>query len=130
MQLNGEWPDDMEYISCAEFDGTNAPERDIDLRTAFVNVPDTPIYGDFTFPPAYMPFNGHSWLQFRMDITAISVLGGAIVSLKTLGNWTAGVSSPIQVNSLEEMANFTAAQVYRVTTVVVSLFESQNTCVL
>lgn len=120
MQQNGDWPSNMEYISCDDFDGTNTPDRDIDLRTAFVNIQDIPICGNFTFPPPNMPFNGHSWMKFKMDFTAITVLGGTTVNVKPLGNWTADISAPIHVNSIEEMANLTAAQVYRVFTVVVS----------
>lgn len=122
MQQSGDWPTDMRYISCNDFDGTNSPVRDIDLRTAFVNVRDTPIYGNFTFPPANMPFNGFSWMRFKMDISAISVQSGTTVSVKPLGTWMADISAPIQVNSIDEMSDLTAAQVYRVGTVVVSVF--------
>lgn len=120
MQHSGEWPNNMRYISCDDYDGTNASVRDIDLRTAFVNVYDTPIYGNFTFPPANMPFNGHSWMKFKMDISAVTVQGGTTVSVKPLGNWMADISAPIQVNSIDEMSDLAAAQVYRVGTVLVS----------
>lgn len=121
MQQTNVWPTDMQYISCDDYDGANSPERDIDLRRAFENIQDTPIYGNFTFPLANMSFNGNSWMKFKMDISAISIVhGGTVVNVKPLGNWTADFSTPIQVNSIAEMSNYTAAQVYRVSTVVVS----------
>lgn len=122
MQQSGDWPTNMQHISCNDYDGTNSPVRDIDLRTAFVNVHATPIYGNFTFPPANMPFNGNSWMQFKMDISAVSVLDGITVSVKPLGNWMADISAPIQVNSIDDMSELTAAQVYRVGTVLVRFF--------
>lgn len=59
-------------------------------------------------------------MKFEMDISVVSVQGGASVSTKNLGNWTASLNSPISVKSDDDMKNFTAAIVYRVFTVVVS----------
>lgn len=110
----------MQYLTCDDYDGTNTPERKIDLRKAFVSVSEPPTYGKFIFPPAKTPFNGNSWMQFLMDMSAVSIQGGASVSTRPLGNWSASINAPIIVNSVEEMANMTAAVVYRVFTVVVS----------
>lgn len=121
MLQSGEWPTNMQYLTCDDFDGTNTPERNLDLRTAFVNVNESPTYGNFTFPSSNNPFNGHSWMKFIMEMSAVSVQGGASVGTKPLGNWTADISAPIIVNSVEEMTNLSAAVVYRVFTVVVSL---------
>lgn len=120
MLQSGEWPTNMQYLSCDDYDGTNTPDRKIDLRTAFVNVNEPPTYGNFTFPSAKSAFNGHSWMKFTMDMSAVSVQGGASVSTKPLGNWTADINAPITVNSVEEMANLSAAVIYRVFTVAVS----------
>lgn len=60
-------------------------------------------------------------MKFDMDISVVSVQGGASVSTKNLGNWTAGLNSAIQVKSADDMKNFTAAVVYRVYTVVVCI---------
>lgn len=34
----GSWPSDMKYITCEQYDGTNTPERAIDLRSSFSSV--------------------------------------------------------------------------------------------
>lgn len=34
----GSWPSDMKYITCEQYDGTNTPERLIDLRSSFASV--------------------------------------------------------------------------------------------
>lgn len=34
----GAWPTNMTYLSCADFEGTNTPERNIDLRSYFTTV--------------------------------------------------------------------------------------------
>lgn len=120
MLLTGTWPTNMQYLTCDDYDGTNTPERAIDLKSFFVNVKEPATYGNFTFPSGNTPFNGHSMMKFDMDISVVSVQGGSSVSTKNLGNWTAGLSSPILVKSADDMKNFTAAIVYRVYTVVVS----------
>lgn len=124
MLQSGEWPTNMQYLTCDDYDGTNTPERNIDLRTAFVSVNEPPTYGNFSFASPKTPFNGHSWMKFIMEMSAVSVQGGASVSTKPLGNWTADISGPITVNSVEEMANMSAAVVYRVFTVVVSALQT------
>lgn len=120
MLLTGTWPTNMQYLTCDAYDGTNTPERSIDLKSYFMSVNEPATYGNFSFPSGNVPFNGHSFMKFDMDMSVVSVQGGASVSTKVLGNWTAGLSSPIVVKSAEDMKNFTAAVVYRVYTVVVS----------
>lgn len=120
MLLTGTWPANLNYLTCDDFDGTNTPERAIDLRSFFVNVKEPATYGNFSFPTGNTPFNGHAMMKFDMDISVVSVQGGSSVSTKNLGNWTAGLTSPIIVKSDDDMKNFTAAIVYRVYTVVVS----------
>lgn len=110
----------MNYLTCDEYDGTNTPERSIDLKSFFVNVMEPATYGNFTFASGSTPFNGHSMMKFDMEISAVAVQGGSSVSTKNLGNWTAGLNSPLVVKSEPDMKNFTAAVVYRVYTVVVS----------
>lgn len=122
MLLTGTWPTNMPMLTCDDYDGTNTPERTIDLRTFFVNVKEPATYGNFSFPSGNTPFNGHAMMKFDMDMSVVSVQGGASVSTKNLGNWTASLNSPIMVKSDDDMKNFTAAIVYRVYTVVVSPF--------
>lgn len=121
MLLTGTWPANMPYLTCDDYDGTNTPDRSIDLKTFFTNVKEPATYGNFTFPSGNTPFNGHAMMKFDMDISVVSVQGGASVSTKNLGNWTAGLNSQIMVKSSDDMKNFTAAVVYRVYTVVVSI---------
>lgn len=125
MLLTGTWPTNMQYLTCDDYDGTNTPERAIDLKTFFVNAKEPATYGNFTFPSGNIPFNGHAMMKFDMDMSVVSVQGGASVSTKNLGNWTASLNSPIMVKSADDMKNFTAAVVYRVYTVVVSFFLNQ-----
>lgn len=118
--MKGSWPTGLKYITCDEFDGTNTPERTIDLKSSFVEVNEPATYGNFTFATGNTPFNGHSMMKFDMEISAVSVQGGSSVSTKNLGNWTAGLNSSLVIKSEPDMKNFTAAVVYRVYTVVVS----------
>lgn len=119
MLLTGAWPSNMQYLTCDAYDGTNTPQRSIDLKSFFINANEPATYGNFSFPTGNVAFNGHSYMKFDMDISVVSVQGGASVSTRVLGNWTAGLSSPITVKSADDMKNFTAAVVYRVYTVVV-----------
>lgn len=120
MLLTGTWPTNIQYLTCDDYDGTNTPDRAIDLRSFFVNVKEPATYGNFNLP-ANGVFNGHAMMKFSMDMSVVSVQGGASVSTKNLGNWTAGLDSTIMVKSENDMKNFTAAVVYRVYTVVVSI---------
>lgn len=119
MLLTGTWPTNMQYLTCDEYDGTNTPERSIDLKASFVNVMEPPTYGNFVFASGSTPFNGHSMMKFDMEISAISVQAGASVNTKSLGYWAAGLNSSLVVSNESDMKNFTAAVVYRVYTVVV-----------
>lgn len=120
MLLTGTWPTNMQYLTCDEYDGTNTPDRTIDLKKFFVDVMEPATYGNFSFASGSTPFNGHSMMKFDMEISAVSVQGGSSVSTKNLGNWTAGLSSLLAIRNEPDMKNFTAAVVYRVYTVVVS----------
>lgn len=121
MLQSGEWPTNMQYITCDDYDGLNTPERNINLRSAFMGVSEPSTYGNLTFPTgSSTPFNGHTWMKFNMEISAVSVQGGTSVSTKPIGNWTADISAPIHVNSHDEISNMTAAVVYRIFTVEVS----------
>ena len=125
--VTGAWPTDMKHLSCDDYDGTNSPDRQLDLRKYFVDIKEPQTYGQFTFPNARsnVQFNGHSFMKFDMDVSAVSVRGGASVSTKTLGKWTADLASPLVISSTEDIANLTAEVVYRVYTVVVSWYISR-----
>lgn len=71
------------------------------------------------FPKNDIPFNGQSYMKFDMDISSVSIIGGASVNTKNLGTWSAGLSTNISIIQPAEMKNLTAAVVYRIYTVVV-----------
>lgn len=120
MLLMGAWPTNMQYMSCDDYDGTNTPDRAIDLKTHFVAVKEPTTYGNFSFPlKSSGQFNGHTFMKFDMELSAVSVRGGASVNTRTLGSWSSGLTSPINVIGAEDMKNLTADVVYRVYTVVV-----------
>lgn len=106
----------MPYLTCDDYDGMNSPERKINLRSSFVSVTEPPSYGNLTFPTGNTLFNGHAWMKFTMEMSSVMLVNGP-VSTKAIGNWTADISAPIHVTSREEIANLSAAVVYRVFTV-------------
>ena len=57
-------------------------------------------------------------MKFEADINAVTIRGGASVSTKLLGTWTAGLNNELKIAAIEEMKNMTADIVYRVYTVV------------
>lgn len=116
MLQSGEWPTNMPYITCDDYDGMNSPDRKLDLRSSFIEVQEPSSYGNLTFPTGNTPFNGHTWMKFNMEISSVVLVNGP-VSTKSIGNWTADISAPIHVDSHEEIANLSAAVVYRVYTV-------------
>lgn len=117
----GAWPANMKYLTCDEYDGTNTPDRIIDLKSYFVGVTENTTYGSFSLSSRpNTPFNGYSFMKFDMDISAVAIAGGAPVNTKSLGTWTAGFNSPLSILGTEDIKNLSAAVVYRVYTVVVS----------
>lgn len=119
MLISGTWQSNMSYLTCDDYDGKNTPERTIDLKSYFVKITEPTTYGNFSLARANTPFNGYSYMKFDMDISSVSILGGASVNTKNLGSWTAGLSSPLSIVDTEDIKNLTADVVYRVYTVVV-----------
>lgn len=120
MLQSGAWPSNSKYITCNDYDGTNTPDRVVDLKSFFVGVTEPTSYGDFSLvTKANSQFNGYSFMKFDMDISAVSVRNGASVNTKNLGTWTTGLQQPLNIRETEEIKNLTAAVVYRVYTVVV-----------
>lgn len=85
----------------------------------FFKTPEPPSYGTFVFDKNN--FNGHSYMTFDMDVSAVSILQGASVNTKPLGSWKAGLSSNLSITDENEMKNLTAEVLYRVYTVEVSI---------
>lgn len=127
MMRDGAWPTDMKYINCDEYDNTNAPSRNnMNLKKYFRNVTEPVTTGKLILA-AEGPFNGYSYLEFGMEMNAVSIRAGASVNTERLGSWTTGLKSPIEVTKATEMQKLQAAVVYRVYTVVVSpIYENER----
>ncbi|XP_037037565.1 ionotropic receptor 25a [Bradysia coprophila] len=121
MLISGTWQSNMSYLTCDDYDGKNTPERAVDLKSYFIGITEPTTYGNFSLATR-TPFNGYSYMKFDMDISSVSILGGASVNTKNLGSWTAGLSSPLSIVETEDIKNLTADVVYRVYTVVQAPF--------
>lgn len=79
-----------------------------------------------TEPPSYAPFlidsNGHSYEEFTMRLEKVTILNSQSVSAENVGSWKASLNSPIVVKDAANMTHFSAVTVYRVVTVLVSVF--------
>lgn len=111
------WPQNMEYVPC--FTESEKPNRTIDLKSFFMKVTQPTTYGTFAFKKG-VEFNGHSHLKFNMDILGVKVRNGIECSEKSLGNWSAGFSSPVHMDLVNDAEEVNVKKVYRVSTVVVN----------
>ena len=123
--LANKWPESMEYVTCDDYDGSNAPDRSIDLKSFFMNVSEPAAYGTFTFKND-IEFNGFSMLKFDNDILGVAVRNGLECNEKILGNWTADFSSPFYMDTMKEMGEFNATKILRVSTIVVKQIYLNN----
>nr|AVH87315.1 ionotropic receptor 27 [Holotrichia parallela] len=116
---DGGWPGNQSYITCDDYDGKNAPERKIfNLKKYFVkDTTETPSYG-----PMHVATNGQSFMQFNMQLTAVSVRAGSSDKAVNLGIWKAGFNNNMSLIDPDSMGNYTADIVYRVATVVQAPF--------
>lgn len=121
MLSSNTWPQNMEYITCKTYTGSNTPKRSLDLKSFFVNISEPTSYGSFSFASENMPFNGYSLMKFDMDILAVSIRGGMDYNEKVVGNWAAGLNSPLVINSNNSIEELKAERIYRVYTVIVSI---------
>lgn len=113
------WPDEMDYVACDNYTGSNTPHRSLDLRSFFVNVPEPATYGQFIFANDNVPFNGYSRLAFDMDIYAVSLNSENANVEQYLGSWTADFHTPLKLESNIGLDNFKPQTIHRVFTVVV-----------
>ncbi|XP_068617329.1 ionotropic receptor 25a isoform X1 [Battus philenor] len=113
---SGNWPSDMKYITCDEYDGKNTPYRTLDLKTAFQEIKETPTYAPF-YIPEDDPMNGRSYMEFSTDISAVTVKDGASIGSRVLGTWKAGLSNPLILTEADNMSDYSAQLVYRIVTV-------------
>lgn len=120
------WPDNMKYITCEDYTGSNTPERTIDIRSFFIKITEPATYGKFTLANDNMPFNGYSTLNFDMEILSVSIRSGIEYNENYLGSWTAGFASPLRIKSNESMGELKVKKIYRIYTVVVSIFVVLN----
>lgn len=115
------WPENMEYLTCDNYTGSNTPIRSLNLRSFFVNISEPATYGKFSFGNANVPFNGNSALTFDMDILSVSIRNGIEYNENSIGTWAAGFTSPLVIKSNKSVEDLKAKRIYRVYTVVVSM---------
>lgn len=124
MLSSNNWPQNMEYLTCNNYTGSNTPNRSLDLRSFFVNVSDQKTsYGKFEFANDEMPFNGNSLMKFDMDVLIVSIRGGMDYRENVVGKWTAGLSSTLMIKSNTSIEQLKSSPIYRVYTVIVRFIE-------
>lgn len=64
--------------------------------------------------------NGHSYMDFSMQITAVGIREGSSDKQTNLGSWRSGFDNNLTLLNPQTMSNYTADVVYRVVTVIVS----------
>lgn len=119
---SGTWPMKMQYLTCDEYNGTNTPERDIDLRSSFMNIAEPATFGNYSFPIANRAFNGNSFIKFDMSLSKVEVKDGYINSSISIAKWSSGFNNNL-LSVFNETSKLKAAVVYRIKTVVVSLWK-------
>lgn len=114
------WPENMSYLTCENYNGSNTPERSLDLKSFFVDVPEPPTYGTFLLTSDVSSFNGYSTMQFDMDILSVSVQNGIEYKENLIGNWTAGFSTSLQIHDINTTLEVhKTKKIYRVASIVV-----------
>lgn len=113
------WPENMNYLTCDNYTGSNTPNRSLDLRSHFVDVTEQATYGKFVFSNGKLPFNGYSMMKFDMDVVSVSIRNGIEYKEENLGNWTAGFTSPLQLKSNTSLEHLKTTTIYRISSVVV-----------
>jgi len=106
------WPV-LKFLTCDEYDGSNSPANVVNLQEAFTKVEQKPSYAPWKFGSA--PFNGKSFMEFDVQISAVSILGGSSVSTKNVAKWKAG-GELTDDGTEANIKNYSASTVYRVYT--------------
>lgn len=120
MIFSANWQNDMKYyITCDNYTGKNTPNRSIDLRSHFVNISEPASYGKFLLAHGKSTFNGYSAMSFDMDV--LFVKPRLIYQEKYLGNWFAGRTTQLQIESHKRENGLKPTKIYRVYTVLVLL---------
>ncbi|CAH0391759.1 unnamed protein product [Bemisia tabaci] len=113
MLTSGEWPKNITYITCEEYNSDNVPIRvDLDLRRHLRQVSERPLYAPFVIET-----NGHSFEEFVMKLDKVTVINGQSISAETVGSWKSSLHSPILIKDAHALANFSAVTNYRIVTV-------------
>lgn len=115
------WPENMDYLTCENYTGSNTPDRSLNLKSFFTNISEPTNYGKFAFGSGNVPFNGISSLAFKMDILSVSIRNGIEYNENTIGTWSAGFTSPLRIKSNKIVEELKAKRIYRVSTVVVKI---------
>ncbi|XP_063992990.1 ionotropic receptor 25a [Diachasmimorpha longicaudata] len=122
--VNNQWPMEPRHITCDEFNGNNTPTRNFDFLEKLRNVTT-----DGKFEPTYASFhwgtqNGDHMANFTMKISLIVIDDGNAISTNAIGEWPAGIDSPLQISpsKTEIVQNHTAVKSFRVVTVITPPF--------
>jgi ionotropic glutamate receptor len=134
----------MKYLTCDDYNGENTPDRDIDLRSSFINVRGNKLicfpppfyslqkyiinYLQVNEPLTYAPFvfgvgndnksfNGNSFMKFNVDISTITIKQNATTAVKSLGTWRAGFNESLQIQNNDEVQSLIPNRIYRVVAV-------------
>ncbi|XP_071055575.1 ionotropic receptor 25a [Onthophagus taurus] len=116
---SGSWPSDLSFITCDDFDGKNSPERpDMNIKSFFYkDSTESPTYGLITLSQ-----NGHSFMEFSMQLSSVGVRSGSSDKSVLLGSWKAGFNNNLSLIDAQVMQNYTADIVYRISTVIQAPF--------
>lgn len=93
------WPYEPRHIICNEYQGNNTPKRNFNFLT-FLNKSTF----DNDFKPTFAGFhwgkkNGEHRASFEMKVSMVMIDNGNPVSTDDLGEWPAGIDSPLKVNN-------------------------------
>ncbi|KAG8282323.1 Ionotropic receptor 25a [Homalodisca vitripennis] len=116
---SGEWPKNMSYISCDDYNEDSQPRRkDLDLRKFFKQVSEPPSYANLV-----VESNGHSFMEFSLHLERVTIVNSQSVSAEPLSTWKASLNAPpILLKDSASINNFSAITVYRVVTVLQNPF--------
>ncbi|XP_028982399.1 ionotropic receptor 25a [Diachasma alloeum] len=95
---NNLWPIDPQHITCDEFSGNNTPKRNFNFLEKLRNV-----NREVQFEQTYAGFhwgskNGEHRANFTMKMSLAVIDDGNAISTNVLGEWPAGIDSPLKVS--------------------------------
>nr|ALG36131.1 ionotropic receptor 1 [Sclerodermus sp. MQW-2015] len=112
---DGQWPLDPPFITCDEYNSNNTPSRNLDFlaKLKFASENIKPVYTGFEWGS----MNGQHRSKFDMSLNLVTISSGKVTSDESVGTWSAGIDSALQITK-DEVMNHTAVTSYRVVTVI------------